>query len=256
MGVTIRLDKMLCHMGYGTRSEIRRFVREGVVVVNGCGVKDSGKPVDPDRDRVWFKGEEVKYRKFVYLMMNKPAGVVSATEDVRDRTVIDLLERPYAGFGLFPVGRLDKDTEGLLLLTNDGQLAHRLLSPRKQVPKTYFAQVEGVVTLRDRDVFARGVTLDDGYETLPASLRILESAEAGPSVCTNVELTIVEGKFHQIKRMFLAVGKRVVYLKRLSMGTLTLDGNLASGHARELSAAELDGLLRMTQPHSGNANGG
>jgi len=167
-------------------------------------------------------------------MMNKPPGVISATEDLRDETVIDLLDPLHQHFEPFPVGRLDKDTEGLLLITNDGMLAHNLLSPKKHVPKVYYAQIEGIVTEEDREKFAQGVELDDGYVTKPGELIILKSAQQ-----SEIELTIQEGKFHQVKRMFEAVGKRVTYLKRLSMGNLKLDDSLELGEYRELTAEEL-----------------
>lgn len=236
----MRLDKLLGHLGCGSRSEIRAFVKQGRVQVNGAPAKDAGASVDPERDAVVFDGKAMRYREFIYLMMNKPAGVVSATEDTRDRTVVDLLAPEQQAFKPFPVGRLDKDTEGLLLLTNDGQLAHRLLSPKKHVPKTYEAEVAGLVTDEDGEAFERGVALDDGYVTLPAKLRIVgtdAAAADGPS--SRVELTIVEGKFHQVKRMFASRGKRVTYLRRLSMGELKLDESLPLGAVRELTEEEL-----------------
>ncbi|MDR6548947.1 pseudouridine synthase [Paenibacillus qinlingensis] len=239
MKQTQRLDKILAHVGVGTRSELKRLTKEGAIYVNGVKVKDSGMQVNPDKDNITVNGEVVTYREFVYLMMNKPQGVVSATEDNRDRTVVDLLDEAYAPFEVFPVGRLDKDTEGFLLLTNDGKLAHNLLSPRKHVPKTYFAKVEWGVNESDREAFAQGVTLDDGYETLPGQLNILKSGNESEGIPSEIELTIMEGKFHQVKRMFQAVGKQVVYLKRISMGPLTLDANLALGEVRELHAEEL-----------------
>ena len=174
MKQTQRLDKILAHVGIGTRSELKRLAKEGAIYVNGVKVKDSGMQVNPDTDIITVNGEPVLYREFVYLMMNKPQGVVSATEDNRDRTVVDLLDKAYAPFEVFPVGRLDKDTEGFLLLTNDGKLAHNLLSPRKHVPKTYFAKVEWEVSESDREAFSQGVTLDDGYETLPGILKNFE----------------------------------------------------------------------------------
>ncbi|TLS54228.1 rRNA pseudouridine synthase [Paenibacillus antri] len=247
MGTKLRLDKMLSHLGYGSRSEIRKYAKEGRIAVNGRKAKDSGETVDPAKDEVVFDGAVVRYREFIYLMLHKPAGVVSATEDNRDRTVVDLLSPEQAAFEPFPVGRLDKDTEGLLLLTNDGQLAHRLLSPKKHVPKTYYADVAGVVKSEDGEAFARGVTLDDGYVTLPAKLVVLES---GPT--SRIELTITEGKFHQVKRMFEAVGKKVVYLKRLSMGSLSLDPELPLGAVRELTDEELENL-RMGSPQTGQS---
>ncbi len=235
---TERLDKILAHMGIGTRSELKKLVKSGAVTVNGAAVKDSGMQVDPYTSKIEVNGEHIQYRAFVYLMLNKPPGVVSATEDHRDRTVIDLLPREWRLFEPFPVGRLDKDTEGLLLLTNDGQLAHRLLSPRKHVPKTYYADIDGEAGESDIVAFRSGVTLDDGYVTMPAELRILRAAGGRSSI----ELTIMEGKFHQVKRMFEAVGKRVVYLKRLTMGSLILDPALPLGEYRELTDAELEQL--------------
>lgn len=234
-----RLDKLLAHAGFGTRSQIRKLVKEGAVQVNGTVVKDNGLKVDPERDRVTVYDEPVQYREFVYLMLNKPQGVVSATEDRRDRTVLDLIGDEYVHLDLFPVGRLDKDTEGLLLLTNDGRLAHELLSPRKHVPKTYYAEVEGAVGEGDREAFRRGVELDDGYVTMPAELDVLETGDPAAGRLSRVHLTIMEGKFHQVKRMFLAVGKRVVFLKRIRMGQLQLDETLRPGQYRELTEAEL-----------------
>jgi 16S rRNA pseudouridine516 synthase len=251
MKATQRLDKILAHVGLGTRSEIKQLVRRGAVLVNGAVAKDSGMQVNPQQDKLEVDGAPILYREHVYLMMNKPPGVVSATEDTRERTVVDLLDKAYRHFSVFPVGRLDKDTEGLLLLTNDGALAHRLLSPRKHVPKTYYARVLGRVDAADGEAFKRGVTLDDGYTTLPAELEILsqgggdgESGSGGDSEeHSEVLLTIVEGKFHQVKRMFIAVGKRVDYLKRLSMGSLKLDESLRPGEVRELREDELARLL-------------
>ncbi len=238
---TMRLDKLLAHSGYGTRSEIKLLVKRGGVQVNGKKAKDSGQQVNPERDEVLVDGEKVVYREFVYLMLHKPPGYVSATEDTRDPTVLDLIGGEYSHFDLFPVGRLDKDTEGLLLLTNDGKLAHELLSPKKHVPKTYFARVSGgPVSTEDAEAFREGVRLDDGYVTLPAQLNILEPGDTGTEA--RIELTIMEGKFHQVKRMFEAVGKKVMYLKRITMGSLSLDHTLALGAYRELTEEELAGL--------------
>ncbi|WP_405110779.1 pseudouridine synthase [Paenibacillus sp. FSL K6-1217] len=237
-----RLDKVLSHMGIGSRSDIRKQAKQGLITVNGAVVKDSGLHVDPQQDRIEVGGEPVLYREFIYLMMNKPPGVLSATEDKRDRTVLDLLRPEHALFEPFPVGRLDKDTVGLLLLTNDGKLAHELLSPRKHVPKTYEATVEGEVNAADVAAFAEGVELEDGYVTLPAQLSIL-SRERGSRILSYISLTITEGKFHQVKRMFVAVGKKVLFLKRVSMGELKLDEALPEGACRELTPSELE-LLR------------
>lgn len=233
----MRLDKLLANMGYGSRKEVKQLLKDKAVRVDGVIVKDSALKVDPDKQVVEVYGERVEYVEFIYLMMNKPPGVISATEDKHDQTVIDLLDPLSQHFEPFPVGRLDKDTEGLLLITNDGQLTHNLLSPKKHVPKTYYADIEGVVTAADVEAMRAGVTLDDGYETKPGELVILES---GPM--SKIELTIQEGKFHQVKRMFEAVGKKVVYLKRLSMGSLQLDESLALGEYRELTAEELAAL--------------
>jgi 16S rRNA pseudouridine516 synthase len=238
----MRLDKLLSNMGYGTRKEVKQLMKKGAVRVNEETVKDAAMHVDTEKDEVTILGEKVVYKEFMYLMMNKPQGVLSATEDKRDQTVIDLLDAEYSVFELFPVGRLDKDTEGFLLLTNDGKLAHNLLSPKKGVPKTYYAHIEGIVTEEDTKRFSEGVTLDDGYETKPGQLRILKSADI-----SEIELTITEGKFHQVKRMFEAVGKQVVYLKRLSMGPLSLDESLELGAYRELTEEELQQLMQISE---------
>ncbi|MEI4769222.1 pseudouridine synthase [Psychrobacillus sp. FJAT-51614] len=233
----MRLDKFLAHMGFGTRKEVKELIKSKAIQVNDVIVKDSSMHVKESIDKVAVYGEEIEYREFIYLMLNKPAGVVSATEDTRDRTVIDLLEDDVRHFQPYPVGRLDKDTVGLLLLTNDGALTHRLLSPNKNVPKVYYAEVEGMVDETDVQAFLEGVTLDDGYKTKPGMLEILSK---GP--VSEIELTITEGKFHQVKRMFESVGKKVVYLKRLSMGPLNLDESLKEGHYRELTEEELEAL--------------
>jgi 16S rRNA pseudouridine516 synthase len=234
----MRIDKMLANLGYGSRKEVKGLLKKGAVKINGEIVKDAKEHIDPNQDVVTINGQEVVYKEFIYLMMNKPGGVISATEDNRDETVIDLLEMEDQVYEPFPVGRLDKDTEGLLLITNDGQLSHRLLSPKKHVPKTYFAAIEGEVTEEDILAFRNGVTLDDGYETKPGELVILKSGHM-----SDIELTITEGKFHQVKRMFQAVGKRVVYLKRISMGSLKLDETLELGEYRELTDEELEELM-------------
>lgn len=238
----MRLDKLLANMGYGSRKEVRQLLKKGAVRVNTETVKDAALHIDTDKDDVTILGEKVVYKEFIYLMMNKPQGVLSATEDLRDRTVIDLLDSDNRHFEPFPVGRLDKDTEGFLLLTNDGKLAHNLLSPKKGVPKTYFAHIGGIVREEDVERFAEGVILDDGYLTKPGKLQILKSEDI-----SEIELTITEGKFHQVKRMFEAVGKKVVYLKRLSMGPLVLDEGLPLGGYRELTEDELALLAKLTE---------
>src|SRR5690606_19187887 len=192
----MRLDKLLANMGYGSRKEVKQLLKKGAVQVNAKPVKDAALHVNPEQDEVTILGEQVVYKEFIYLMLNKPQGVISATEDNRDRTVIDLLDEENRHFDPFPVGRLDKDTEGFLLITNDGKLAHELLSPKKHVPKTYYARIDGNVDETDIEKFAEGVTLDDGYFTKPGQLSILQSGET-----SEIELTITEGKFHQVKRM-------------------------------------------------------
>ncbi|MCP1425961.1 16S rRNA pseudouridine516 synthase [Paenibacillus xylanexedens] len=240
---TLRLDKILSHMGVGTRSELKKMVKQGRIHVDGKAVKDSGVQVNPEVNVIEADGERIEYREMIYLMLHKPPGVVSATEDNRDKTVLDLLRKEDRVFNPFPVGRLDKDTEGLLILTNDGPLAHDLLSPRKHVPKTYEARVLGNVDEADVQRFKAGIQLDDGYETLPAELTILGQEETEEDTISSISLIIHEGKFHQVKRMFQAVGKRVIYLKRVAMGELELASDLAIGSYRELTADELS-LLR------------
>lgn len=176
---TQRIDKMLGHLGYGSRAELKKMAKQGRITLNGNVIKDTGTQADPDQDRIEVDGELVLYREHIYLLMHKPAGVISATEDTREKTVIDLLPESYRVFSPFPVGRLDKDTEGLLLLTNDGALAHELLSPRKHVPKTYEADVIGEIGPYEIQRFAEGVTLDDGYVTKPAKLKVLSIQETG-----------------------------------------------------------------------------
>lgn len=231
----IRLDKLLGNLGYGTRSQIKKEMKSGCVAVNNVIITDSSVIVDTDSDNITYYGEVVKYIQYIYLMMNKPQGVISATEDYyKSKTVIDLLDDYYRHFEPFPVGRLDKDTEGLLILTNNGRLAHNMLSPKKHVEKTYYARINGLITQKDIDVFQHGVILDDGYKTMPAKLEIIDA-----DVISECRITIKEGKFHQIKRMFEAVGKNVCYLKRLSMGTIELDKSIPLGEYRELNEKEL-----------------
>ena len=234
MAKKLRVDKVLSNLGYGSRAELKVYCKKGLVKINDKIISNPGTQVDTDIDKIEFNNEIVKYREFVYIMMNKPDGYLSATFDKRDPIVLDLIDPSYLTFEPFPVGRLDKDTEGLLVLTNDGQLAHRVLSPKKHVPKTYYAKIEGVVTEEDIKAFEKGVILDDGYETMPSQLKILKSDEL-----SEIELTIHEGKFHQVKRMFESVGKKVVYLKRLSMGKLILDETLSLGEYRELTDKEV-----------------
>ncbi|GAA0495070.1 pseudouridine synthase [Alkalibacterium sp. m-11] len=238
----MRLDKLLAHSGLGTRKEVKKLLKTKIVEVNEKTVTDPKTHVDPDTDKVTVGGEKLDYQEFVYFMMNKPQGVISATEDLMHETVLDLLEMQDSLQEPHPVGRLDIDTEGLLILTNDGKLTHRLLSPKHHVDKRYYAEIDGIVTKEDIVQFKEGVTLDDDYETLPADLEILSTdEEAGTSV---IELVIREGKFHQVKRMIQAVGKEVTYLKRLEMGPIKLDDTLELGAYRELTSEEVELLKK------------
>lgn len=231
----MRLDKLLSNMGAGSRKEVKLLLKAGAIQVDGEIVRDPKQHVDVETQQVLMYGEPVTYQKYIYLMMNKPPGVISATEDKRDETVIDLLFEDVTYFKPFPVGRLDKDTEGLLLLTNDGAFNHALMSPKKHVEKTYYAEVTGVLTQEDVEAIAEGVTLEDGYQAKPGKLVILSTTETD----STLELTITEGKFHQVKRMMLALGKEVTFLKRRSIGRLELDPALALGDYRELTPDEL-----------------
>ena len=222
----MRLDKYLCETGFGTRSQVKDLLKKGQVMVNGEVVKKPELKINETTDQILCQGKKVSYQKNIYLMLHKPAGVVSATEDNREKTVLDLV-RP-------------EDTEGLLLLTDDGELAHRLLSPKKHVDKTYYAKIDGQVTEEHVKQFREGLDIGDEKKTLPAVLTILLS---GP--VSEIEVTIHEGRFHQIKRMFEAVGCKVTYLKRLSMGSLVLDETLPPEEYRPLTESELEGLTKQ-----------
>ncbi|MCM3759574.1 rRNA pseudouridine synthase [Alkalihalobacillus oceani] len=241
----MRIDKLLANTGYGSRKDVKKLLKTGSVRIDGETVKDGKVHVNPDRQEVTVAGVAVEYKPFVYLMLNKPKGVISATEDGQHKTVIDLLQPEDARYEPFPVGRLDKDTEGLLLLTNDGQFSHALMSPKRHVAKTYLAEVEGEVTEADVSHFHEGVELEDGYVTKPAHLVILERGSH-----SNVSLTITEGKYHQVKRMFAAVGKRVTALERIAIGPLQLDQQLKRGAYRELTEAEYEQLLGQEKKSS------
>lgn len=230
----IRLDKYLADMGVGTRTEVKTQIRRGTVKVDGEVIKIPETKIDVKNQTVLYNGEPLTYESYVYYMLNKPAGVISATSDKREKTVLDLIDCKKRK-DLFPVGRLDKDTEGLLLITNDGDLAHRLLSPKKHVDKTYYAEIEGRVTEADIEAFTEGVEIGKDEVTRAAALEILTSDEV-----SEIRLTIQEGKFHQVKRMFEAVGKKVLYLKRLSMGPLVLDKDLMPGQYRLLTPEEIE----------------
>lgn len=231
-----RLDKLLAGTGKWSRREVKALVRQGLVRVDGRLAASAEDKLDPAAAVVTVAGETISLCRFTYVMLHKPAGVLTATEDRKQPTVLDLLPPELRRIGLAPVGRLDKDTEGLLLLTNDGELAHRLLSPKYHVEKRYFARVDGELSAADAEAFARGMTLGDGLEYLPAGLEVLPDR-----VCI---VTLREGKFHQVKRMLAARGAPVLYLKRLSMGPLTLDDSLAAGAYRLLRAEEILALYR------------
>ena len=236
----MRLDKFLVACAVGSRTEVKNLLKAGRVTVNGKKEKSAKLQIDEERDEIRFDGQVLEYEEFVYYMMNKPKGVISATEDPKHRTVLDLLDVIAQSKEVFPVGRLDIDTHGLLLLTNNGQLAHALLSPKRHVDKTYLAQVKGIMAQEDVEIFAKGIPLKD-FTCQPARLEILSTdAEKNQS---QIRVTIAEGKFHQVKRMVAYCGKEVVDLQRLTMGTLVLDENLQRGEWRRLTKEELEILL-------------
>ncbi len=238
-----RLDKFLVEMSVASRSTIKDMAKKGRITVNGQIVKASDTKIDESADVVAVDGQVIAFSSTEYFMLNKPAGVITATLDKKARTVLDLLDERTRN-DLFPVGRLDKDTEGLLLITNDGDLAHRLLAPKKHVDKVYYADIRGVVTDEHIRQFASGLTLSDGTAVMPGELVILDvDSTAGTS---SIRLTIHEGKFHQVKRMFEAVGTEVTYLKRLSMGPLSLDEKLSPGEYRRLTDEEINMLKEAT----------
>lgn len=232
-----RLDKLLAGTGKWSRREVKALVRQGLVRVDGRLAASAEDKLDPAAAIITVAGETISLCRFTYVMLHKPAGVLTATEDRKQPTVLDLLPPELRRISLAPVGRLDKDTEGLLLLTNDGELAHRLLSPKYHVEKRYFARVDGELSAADAEAFARGMTLGDGLECLPAGLEVLPDR-----VCI---VTLREGKFHQVKRMLAARGAPVLYLKRLSMGPLVLEDSLAAGAYRLLRAEEISALYRV-----------
>lgn len=227
----LRLDRMLSGEGLGSRKEIKQLMDGGVVTVNGKCVSKPEIKIDTSKDSVCVGGKQIIYREHIYIMMNKPAGVISASNDPKEHTVIDLLPKSLQRPGLFPAGRLDRDTEGLLLITDDGNFAHEILSPKKHVYKQYTAILDSPVTFEEKSRFENRLVIDGGFICLPAKLEVLEG--------TRVRITIFEGKFHQIKRMFETLGHKVLYLKRTSMGGLGLDRSLKPGQAREITEDEL-----------------
>lgn len=233
----LRIDKFLADMGQGSRSEIKEYIRKGLVSVNGAVIKSFSEKADTELDTVSLNGVKIEYAVFEYYILNKPAGVISATEDSREKTVLDLIESRRED--LFPVGRLDKDTEGLLLITNDGQLAHELLSPRRHVDKTYFVRTKGKLSKEHAELIAEGLRVDEEFTALPGRLEIIKSGEESEAF-----ITVHEGKFHQIKRMMEACGCAVTYLKRISMGGLKLPKELEPGEYRALTPQELSDLKK------------
>ncbi len=231
----MRLDKMLAHMNYGSRKEVKELIRKGFVLVNGEVITNDDFKVDEINDEVIIADEKVEYKDKVYVMLNKPDGYISATFDNHDPTVIDLIDE-YNYLNIFPVGRLDKDTHGLLLITNDGDLAHNLLSPKKHVDKKYYLKFDGNITEKGIKAFEEGIILDDGYKTMPAKLIDLGNNEA--------HVIIKEGKFHQVKIMMERIGCKVTYLKRIEFGSLKLDEALEEGQYRLLTEEELNNLRK------------
>ncbi|MCY7101696.1 rRNA pseudouridine synthase [Streptococcus oralis] len=236
----MRLDKFLVVCAVGSRTEVKNLLKAGRVTVNGKKEKSAKLQINEERDEICFDGQVLEYEEFVYYMMNKPQGVISATEDPKHRTVLDLLDDLARTKEVFPIGRLDIDTHGLLLLTNDGKLAHALLSPKRHVDKTYLAQVKGIMTQEDVERFAKGIPLKD-FTCQPAKLEIVSVNPVKNQ--SLVRVTIAEGKFHQVKRMVAYCGKEVVDLQRLTMGTLALDENLERGEWRRLTKEELENVL-------------
>lgn len=235
----LRLDRILANMGYGTRREVKQMIKDRRVAVDGVTVRDAGLIVKLTEQLIEVDNKPVVYREHIYVMLNKPDGVLSATEDTRDTTVADLVKEDYGFYQPFPVGRLDKDTEGLILLTNDGILGHALTSPKSHVPKIYYVEVQGRLSSEDVTIIDAGMDLGD-FITLPGKLEIISADEHSAAW-----LTIYEGKFHQVKRMMAALGKQVTYLKRLSIGPLVLDPALKLGAYRELTAEELAALQEI-----------
>ena len=237
----MRLDKFLANSGIGTRKEVKIILKKGKIKVNEKIVKDVKMQVDEIKDDVKIEGEKITYKPFVYIMMNKPSGVISATEDGKHKTVIDLLCEKYKNYKVFPVGRLDIDTEGLLLLTNDGVLAHNLLSPKKHVDKKYYVELKEPLTIEKKKILENGIKLEENFVTKKAKIEIIDKDE--DIEVNSVFITISEGKFHQVKRMFKFVENEVLYLKRVKMGKLLLPEDLKLGEYRELSEEEMNLIL-------------
>jgi 16S rRNA pseudouridine516 synthase len=238
-----RLDKILSDTGTASRRDAAALIKRGGVTVNGVPAVSGAQKIDADTAVIAVNGTTLSYKRRHYFMMNKPSGVVSATEDQREKTITDLLSPADQRLGLFPAGRLDKDAEGLLILTDDGDYAHRIISPVKKVEKTYYVETDGALTENDRKAFEKGIILKDGLQCLPGNLNIIDTKSK-----SSAYVTICEGKYHQVKRMLASLGKPVTYLKRVSIGCLLLDKSLSTGAYRELSAAETESVFsRMNE---------
>lgn len=229
----IRLDKYLADMGIGTRSNVKSVIKKGKITVNGAVCKDANVKIDSDNDEICFDGKQIVYEQYEHFMLNKPAGIISAATDNKEKTVVDLITDKKKK-DLFPIGRLDKDTEGLILISNDGELSHNLLSPKKHVDKTYYVELDKVLSDENANKVCQGVFIEKDVKTLPAQIERISNDK--------VYLTIHEGKFHQVKKMFHAVGCEVTYLKRMSMGSLKLDESLKPGEYRALTSDEIKAL--------------
>jgi len=238
----LRLDKLLSNHNLATRSEAKKYIRQGFVTIDGIPAKKPEEKVNPEKQQIAFRGEIIRHQEYVYYMLNKPEGVVTATTDNLHRTVLDLI--PNCTSDVFPVGRLDKDTTGLLILTNDGDLCHQLTAPKKHVCKVYEARLNQAVNMKDIEVFASGVNYGEEQPAKPAILEIISGEEPYWA-----RVTITEGKFHQVKRMFHAVGKEVLQLNRIQVGPLELDSNLSLGSYRELTESEVEALKQAGGAH-------
>lgn len=235
----MRADKFVAQGGIFTRKEVKELFKKNRVTLNGDIIRDGSLHIDPVSDEIAIDGNKIIHKPFVYLMMNKPSGYISATEDLKDATVLDLIPEEYLHYAPFPVGRLDKDTEGLLILTNDGELAHKLLSPKKKIPKIYHARVEKPVSEKDIQAFRNGIYIkEDDFTTMPGDLEVIRDCEQ--PLC---KITVFEGKFHQVKRMFEKCGNKVLYLERVSFAGISLDRSIPRGECRELNVEE-ENILR------------
>ena len=243
----IRLDRFLSDMGVASRKELKQIIRSGRIAVDGVPATAPETKLDPEKSTVSLDGIALEYRKFRYFIMNKPSGVLTASEDRKQKTVMDLLPPELKNLGLFPTGRLDKDTTGLLILTNDGDFAHRVISPKYEIRKRYIARTDGTVDERDIRAFAEGLTLRDGLKCLPAGLEKL-----GDGTCA---VTVMEGKYHQVKRMLASVGKPVLELKRVSIGELLLPEDLKAGNIREITQKEIDLIFSQNSQKSADFQG-